>query len=222
VSTAPRRQGFTLAEVVIAVSVTAIIGLAVAGVAYALCNASEQARGLRYSIQSARAGSMRIETLVRKSKLVCGTGKEEMTLWTGDDNNDGKINLDEIILIHRLGDTKNLESWRVLFPQSLSDWWLRVLNVQLELRKLDDPAALRSVMELSVFRQYLVTRILAAEVEEFEVGTDEVPPFSLTALWKLTAGPPGQQMTLRDAAHLRADAVDSIVLVDGRPVLTVE
>lgn len=203
-----------------AMAITAVVGLTVVTVTFALSNAQAHGGVRSDAIQSARAGMVRIEAVLRKCKLVTRGDGGSMVCWMGDRNDDGAINLDEIIVIRHLSESRLVELRQVSFPDALAPDIVTALNESRTLVEAADIAGVCSLMDQAIYDSYLVTAVLATEVEDLQVVPDAASPFSRLVLLRLTAGSPGRQITLTNSAVVRAPAVDSIRMVDGVPVLS--
>lgn len=215
-------KGFTLSELVLAVSITAVIGLAVVSVAVALSHAHSHSDVMTESIQSARAGMLSMEASIRRARLVAGMDTGTVVLWLGDAYEDKQINLDELVVVRYLPDNDTIEHWQVIFPEGMSEATLSALNVTRTLAQAGDPSAVLDLMSQTIYADSLSTRVLATGVDDFQAVMDAAPPFSRIVLLRVAVGPPDQRIKLTNAARLRADAVDSVEMVEGVPVLNLE
>ena len=93
------RAGFTTAELLVALSVCAIVFTAVASLAFALNSASSSTEDMSARQMALRCATVRITDLVRRSVMAFGTPDGSIALWTGDDNDDGLINGSELVYI---------------------------------------------------------------------------------------------------------------------------
>ena len=93
------RSGFTLAELLVALMVTAIILSAVASLAYALGSANRSTEKLSENQAALRYTSLRISELIKHSSLAFAIPTNGIALWTGDDNANGLINASELVYI---------------------------------------------------------------------------------------------------------------------------
>ena len=85
-------NGFTLAELLIALIVTGIILAAVAALAYALGTANESSDDTAVKQAQLRYATLRISELIRYSKLVYAASESEIVLWLDRDGN-GELDL---------------------------------------------------------------------------------------------------------------------------------
>jgi prepilin-type N-terminal cleavage/methylation domain-containing protein len=94
-------RGFTLVELLVALVVTGVVLSAVATLAFALGRANDTTSDTSYKQAEVRYAMLRISQLVRYCKLICFAGADDFALWRADDNNDGRINIGELIYIER-------------------------------------------------------------------------------------------------------------------------
>ncbi len=92
-------KGFTLVELLIALVITAIVLTAVATLAFAMGTANKATDDLSLKQAQVRFATLRIQDLIRHSKLICFVGNDDMAIWQVDNNNDGKINIGELVYI---------------------------------------------------------------------------------------------------------------------------
>lgn len=95
------RNGFTLAELLVALTVTGIILGAVATLAYALGRTSDITDELGRNQAYVRYATTRLSQLIRYSKLVCyiPPGGDSLVLWRADEDVDNEIDPNELVYI---------------------------------------------------------------------------------------------------------------------------
>ncbi|HSW00149.1 MAG TPA: prepilin-type N-terminal cleavage/methylation domain-containing protein [Sedimentisphaerales bacterium] len=100
-----RRRGnsraFTLVELMVGLMVTSIILSAVATLAFAMSRAGTAGGGSARIQARIRHTTVYLSELVSNCKLICAAPDNDLVLWRADDNNNGRINLDELIYIER-------------------------------------------------------------------------------------------------------------------------
>jgi prepilin-type N-terminal cleavage/methylation domain-containing protein len=97
------RRGLTLVELMVALMVTSIILGAVATLAYAMGAASDSSDDIARKQAQLRHATLRFSELLRHSRLICGLVGSDVAVWRGDDNEDGLINVNELVLIQKGG-----------------------------------------------------------------------------------------------------------------------
>ena len=210
---------FTLTELLVAVSITAVIGLSVAGLAVSLSHAQTRSDVMNDCIQSARTAMLGMEATIRRARLLTGAEEERAVAWLGDANEDAAINLNELVLIcHRSG-PGTVEQWQVIFPDGMPPGRLAALNVARSLSEAGDVDGIRTLMSQPLYRHYLSQRVLATNVVDFRLATDAAAPFARLAALRLAVGPADQRLKLTNAVRLRADAVDCVEMIGDVPVL---
>jgi prepilin-type N-terminal cleavage/methylation domain-containing protein len=153
------RTGFTLIELLLALIVTGIILSAVTTLAFAVGVANDTADDISQKQAQIRYATLRILELVRNCKLICGTPDGDLALWRADNNDDGQININELVYIER-GVTKDY------------------------LRLCEFPISDTSIVNLSDIQTlstgtYSVTYIpLIPECSNVEFSLDAAPPYS--------------------------------------------
>lgn len=94
-------KAFTLVELLVATVVTGIILSAVATLAFAMSSASRGSDDTIIEQAQLRQARLRIAELVRNCKLICAAPGNDLAVWQADANNDGKINVGELVYIER-------------------------------------------------------------------------------------------------------------------------
>jgi prepilin-type N-terminal cleavage/methylation domain-containing protein len=107
----PFLQGFTIIELLIAMSVTGIVLAAAATLAYAMSTAYDSGSDISMKQSVVRYASLRLSNIIRNSRLVCASSPEYVVLWLTDNNRDNKINVSEIAYLET---TKSKNSLRLL------------------------------------------------------------------------------------------------------------
>lgn len=92
-----RRAGFTLVELLTALSVLTVILSAAATLAFAVGSAESATNKMGEQQARIRYATMRIRELARNSCLVIPYSDTGVIFWTGDANADGKINGSEAV-----------------------------------------------------------------------------------------------------------------------------
>jgi hypothetical protein len=212
-------KAFTLTRLTLAVSITAVIGLAVGSMSTTLVHAHSHSDVMRESIQSARLAMMKLEVMLRAAKLVTCAGGSRLVIWTGDANDDGRINVGELVLVRYDAGAEKVEYWRVVFPETMSQGLRKALNRTLTLNEATDAGLVAEALGAGGLAGYLARPALASSVTGFEMAADAPPPRSRLLALRVAAGPPDQHITLSNAVRLRADATEYVDNVDGQWVL---
>ena len=100
------KNGFTLVELLVALTVTSIILAAVATLAYALGNVNDSTNDTSQKQAQVRYATLRISELLKNGKLICGTADNDVAIWRADDNSDAKINPGELVYLEA-GSSRN-------------------------------------------------------------------------------------------------------------------
>lgn len=110
------KTGLTLVELLVALVVSGIILSAVATLAFAMTSAADATDDTSRKQAQLRYATLRLSELIRHSRLVCGTPGDALALWRADDNDDGQININELVYIERGDDSEYLRLCE--FPSS--------------------------------------------------------------------------------------------------------
>ena len=153
-------KGFTLLEMTMAMAITAITGLSVAGATVALSRAHQDTEGFYQSLQTARSAMMRIQRSIQGAKLVTACTGTTLVLWANDTNGNGTIDADEVLLL--VFDTASRQSpdSQQVFPDAVK----AALNVEVPLSTLTDAATVVAQIVPSTYAQ---TIVLASDASDF-------------------------------------------------------
>jgi prepilin-type N-terminal cleavage/methylation domain-containing protein len=94
-----KNKGFTLVELIMAMTVVSIILAAVATLAFALGSANSTADNTSEIQSRIRYTTIQMGELIRNCKLICYNSGTEVAIWRADYNNDNKINPIELVYI---------------------------------------------------------------------------------------------------------------------------
>jgi len=211
--------GFTIAEIVLALSIASVIGLSVAMVSMALSTAHEHSLERDVHVQTARSVIRTVESIISKSRLVTGRSPSDLSLWASDANNDGLINVSELVVLTYNSAAGHIAQTQVVFPDAMSESMRAALDEGKLLKDVLDPTSVREMM-LVEFPSYCRQTTLAENVLGVSVTTDVDPPKTCVVKLKVQVGTPDWSMTLYGGAALRADSTRLVgTLGDGTYVL---
>lgn len=94
-------KGFTLVELLVALTVSSIVLAAVATLAYAMSSANDSTDDTSVKQAQVRYTTLRLSELIRQCKLICFAGPDDFAVWRGDDNGDGQINASELVVVEK-------------------------------------------------------------------------------------------------------------------------
>ncbi len=121
------KKGFTLVELLIALSVSSLILTAVATLAFAMSSANKTTDDTSQKQAQVRFATLRITDLIRHCKLVCSVIDGDLIVWRDDSTpgEEGLINVGELVYI----ETSNNSIQLLDFPSSPT--WLTTLRIRL-------------------------------------------------------------------------------------------
>lgn len=194
--------GLTLPELVIGITITAIVGLCVAGVTMAISTGHAESQRYGEYVQSARMGVMRVGRELRQASLVTARDSDTLILWGGDTNGNGKINLDELVSISYDASAGQIVKYQKDFPPSWPDWFVALLNLEADLDDVDNANSVETYLRNGLLAQ---STVLATDVTSFEVTAEPTVPVSRLASLRFTVGDGDTAVTVSTSAKLRAD-----------------
>jgi len=92
-------SAFTLAELLMALTVTGIVLSVVSTLAFSLGTVNDNTNDTAQKQAQLRYVTLRISELIKHARLVCSSPAYNLVIWRADDNKDRKINLNEIVYI---------------------------------------------------------------------------------------------------------------------------
>ncbi len=190
-----RRRGLSLLELLLGVSVTVIIGAAVASVMLVASAASAHQQTDRDFCVWQGVVTARIGTLLRSSGMVLASRSDYLALWTSDADRDGEPSASEIVIVMRDSATNRL--WCYEPPDDLAierDVSYRLFYTDFVTKPL----------ELLEGTPVLTGQLWAEDVLALEITLDTVDPKDARFVaYRLTANLDGVQNTTIGGAALR-------------------
>lgn len=97
----PRSKGLTFVELLMALVVTGIVASAVVTISFALSTAEQQGRDFSRQQAEFRQANLTLVELLRNARLVCGFNGPNLVIWARDEQDLGRINVSELVVIER-------------------------------------------------------------------------------------------------------------------------
>jgi type II secretory pathway pseudopilin PulG len=102
---------FTLIELLVGLLITSIVLSAVATLAFALSVASRDAEDTSRVQTQVRHATLQIGELIRTSQLVCAAPGTDLVLWRADDQQNDRIDVNEIVYVEYDDASDSLKLW---------------------------------------------------------------------------------------------------------------
>lgn len=208
----------TLVELLMALSITTLIGVAVAGMTMAASDAQRATDAQNDSLQAARSSLGRLEQLIRQARLISGGGSDHLALWVGDTNGDGQINADETLYLTYLAGQRVVRMKSVRFPLNMDPLYKLLLNEQVPLSLSGDVAVLDT---LTGSITYVQESDVAVDVDYLEFKFDVAPPLTGAVTIAARFGQAPRTLSANSTMHLRAGATRDVVNDGGEYVLNI-
>ncbi len=90
------RRAFTIAEILVALTISSLVGLVVTTMLSALESTVREERDVRRANVQEQMAVMRLGALVRSSARLLALDADDVVLWRGDANGDGQVNVSEL------------------------------------------------------------------------------------------------------------------------------
>jgi len=202
-----RRRGFTLVETVLAISVTSVIALCVAGMAMGLSSAQKVTDGDYQAVQTNRVVMTRLASMLRQGLLVTDETASSLMLWEHDDKTNRQINLLELTILTWDDDAQELLRRRIVFPAGWPAWLQNLLNIQIPV----STAQFDNWAMSWLLNRYGDDVVLAEGVEAFTVQVDSSAPETRMVSLTMTVARNERTVTLNRTAKLRADQTGRLI-----------
>jgi hypothetical protein len=179
-------RGLLLLEMLLALAITAMLGVAVAGVIIMAGQGASTQNDMQESFVRLGLLGSRINASIRESSMVLARGDEYLLLWVADTRADGLPNLSELRLIERDADTRQIGQSIVELPTGLSPGQLALLDTAYPLTT--DFGAL--VAQLKSDGRFVYT-LWGRGLEEWALELDDPLPHQATVVshrLRLTVG----------------------------------
>jgi len=154
-------NGFTLAELLVALMVTSIVLAAVAALSFAMSSANDSTGDIAVKQAQIRFATVKIRDLISNCRMICHLEENNFAIWRADDNADGYINLDELTYLGSDYDKS----------------YVRTLEFYNDSRVLDIAGILPLSSGLGEYAWYRSQKIIP-ECENVELAVDTAPPWS--------------------------------------------
>jgi len=122
-------NAFTLVELLVALVVTSIVLAAVATLAFAMGTANDISGDTSRKQAEVRFATLKISELLRHCKLICGTAGDDLAVWRVDENDNGRLNVDELVYIET-GSNRDYIWIREFSGSSAFPAWFEAMSLQ--------------------------------------------------------------------------------------------
>lgn len=167
------RRGLTLLELILALSITAIIAAAIAGMMQTVTTGVMTRRGNREAMIRANAAQSRLAAYVTSSRSLLHVGDDDVVLWLGDYRRSDSVHASEIRWVRFDADRSTIVVDFVDFPSEWSD-----VAIALEDGEYASNAAWDSIRDQYAARGWVSTFTLVDEVASLQVETDTTYPLT--------------------------------------------
>lgn len=189
-----QRHGFTLLEILLAVSLTAVIGLSVAIMLGAMNSATQVEGDARRGTIRRQVASARLGNTIRSAVMVLAAGDDHLVLWHTDANQNTSPDLSELVRVEFDSDAGELQSYAA--PDDLDP----MSDISYDLT--DDFGAITAGLAGSAAlpRTRLVSDVTACDIELDQADPQEARLIRV----QMTIDQPSGPVTVTIAVGLRA------------------
>jgi hypothetical protein len=164
-----RRRATTLPELIVGLTVTALVALGVASILQAASYGTSSRREVRRLAVRVHEVRSRVDSAIRSARAVLATGNGYIVLWTGDTRADGHVNLSELQLIE-LSPTNQLTSYVTRFPASWTQAQIDAADVS-----YSPSADFASICQTAKNGSYFPGTLWSNDGSNFTVAPDKTP-----------------------------------------------
>ena len=124
-----RRRGVTLLELMLALSVTAMVGLGVASMLSMISSSTRNAREARSLLLRAHAGQIRLRSYLDSSLRMLGyDAAQGLAIWLHDQRTVDSVNLSEVRVFWYDGGARTLSVEWVSFPEAWTELQIQAVD----------------------------------------------------------------------------------------------
>ncbi len=225
-----KRKALTSLELTISLVIISIIALSAAGVTLVLSESHAETES-RYSNTQAGRGAMAVmQKYLNESRLVTALERGTIVLWHRDRNEDGEINLSELVMLTHDTDRDAIKMIRVAFGDGMESGMVAALDYRIELFKATDVDYVMACFEQD---SRTSEQVIVENVLEFKAIAEPPCPMARMVRLYLIVGEGhrnsttnrhgdggGNYLAIQSAAALRVDDTDRIMTdVAGRYTL---
>jgi len=163
------RPGVVLAELIIALAITAMACAAAAAVLKAVAGVYETNRGISDTVAGCRNAMTRLGVLIRQARLIGYRDSTRLVFWAEDADEDQRISPAELMMVRYNPASQSLELLDYYFPTETPEQDKHSHRQALSL----DGFCSRWVADLFDYDSYVRVRTLAEKVRNFSIAADK-------------------------------------------------
>ena len=170
-----RHRGMSLAELLMAMSITVLVGAGIVAMMESIGTVLDEGRTQRAETIASATAASRLSSVVAPSACAVELSPSLVTLWSGDVRRDGAIQASELIWIRFESDSGTLMVEKVRFPEEYGSLERNDADQTFELDQ--DFAAVHTQYEQ---QGYLESKVLLDGIEDIEIAMAELDIMSPT------------------------------------------
>ncbi len=162
-------RGMTLAELLMAMSITVLVGAGIVAMMESVGRVLDEGRNQRAETIASAAAASRLSSVVAPAACALELAPELVTLWSGDLRQDGAIQASELIWIRYATDAGNLLVEQIRFPDGYGSMDRNDADLTCDIE--DDYTAIHARYEQ---QGLLESRVLLDGVDDIELAMAEL------------------------------------------------
>ena len=216
------RTALTALELTISLAIISVIGLSAAGVTLVLSESHAQTESKYNNTQAGRGALAVMQKYINEARLVTAVEGNSIVLWHRDRNEDGKINLSELVMLTHDRELHVIKKVRVMFPAGMDPQTRAALDYELPLFKLTETI---QVVEYIQRDSRSIEQVIVENVREFKAFADLPCPMTRMVRLYLIVGDTSTNsageydsedcLVLQTAAALRVDDTERVMTDAG-------
>ena len=175
-SSMARHRGMSLAELLMAMSITVLVGAGIVAMMESIGRVLDEGRTQRAETIASATAASRLSSVVAPSACAVELSPSLVTLWSGDVRRDGAIQASELIWIRFESDSGTLMVEKVRFPDEYGNLERNEADQTFELDQ--DFAAVHTQYGQ---QGHLESKVLLDGIEDIEIAMAELDIMSPTA-----------------------------------------
>jgi prepilin-type N-terminal cleavage/methylation domain-containing protein len=169
------KYGFTLIEVILALTITAAACTVTAMLLNAVANTWHTNDGISDAVNSARNGLLRVRSYIEQARFLGICDGTSLLLWSKDLDGDNQPDYCEMILIRYKSAAQKIELVDIYFPPSTPQSDIDARKTDLTMANFTSTNSVITTMSTD---PYARVRTLAENVGQFSLTLDKASPFA--------------------------------------------
>lgn len=201
-----KSTGFTIAEMLMALTVSSVIALAAGGLATGLGYSYQHQDDYRQTVQDASGVVREIRMQVTKAQLITGVWGTAVAFWT-DANSNMAASLSELTLVQYDAAAKQITETRLIFSSGWTPAQISAADVAMTMTEASTLATIQTKFTQNTYAQ---KSVIAEDVQAFSVTGGAAGANNNVIQVTVTVGTGAKQISMRSQMALRASLIGKV------------